>query len=305
MDADQRQKLDSAEAGLEVLNENDDVWTGQEAWENAQADLVAIIAQIYSTETIASSGNTGPATNKKNIRLDNAEKATIICGPLRAFFINNHDEEQEASIHFSKSELGYAPEKTLLARWKKIIDVANLPANAAFFTGGYGVTHAMVTDLVNGRAAFVAASPKPKAARATISAAKKVLKTNFKTLNLVVKNVGNLAQGKIGTNKSFVEALESAFGLTITGNRLENAVLTFRDAETGVLIYKVKATFSKGKHSFVKYSTKKGRITIKGKEQGNWKALIEAETYVNQNLINVAFDPEKPILKLEIKLVKA
>ena len=131
------------------------------------------------------------------------------------------------------------------------------------------------------------------------------LKAEFKTLATVKATVLNLAQGKSLSNKTFYEALVSAFGISDTGTFNQNAVLTFRDFATNVILYKVKATFTKGSQSFVKYSTKSGKITIKGKEQGNWTVLIEAETYVSQNLTNVSFDPEKPILKMTIKLVKA
>ena len=305
MTAEERRHLEAGEAGLQVLDDNHALWTGQTPWETGHTSLVEIIEHIYITDGIGVTDNTGAARSKKTIRLENGEKANIICGPLKTFLLSIDQEVQEITVHFSVSQLTYGSEKTLLARWKKIIDVATLPTNAAFFTGGYGITALMVASLNTGRTEFMTEAPTPKAKRAATKAAKKDLKVEFKDMAVIIKDLVNLSQGKKGTQKTFVETLENSFGIDGSGNRLENAVFTFRDTATNVLIDKVKVTFTKGDSSFIKYSTKRGLITVKGKDQCNWTMLIEAPTYVSQTKTNIPFDPEKPILKLEIKLVKS
>ncbi len=301
----QRQHLEAAEAGLQILDDNHDIWTGQTAWETKHTALVDLIEHIYTKDGIGVTDNKGAARTKKTIRLDNGKQANIICGPLKEFLLALPDETQEATIHFSFTQLTYATEKSLLARWKQIIDVASLPANAAFFTGGYGITTGMVSLLDAGRIEFVAAAPTPKAKRAIKGAAKTDLKADFVDLALLLTGYVNLAQGKLGTDTSFVESFENALGIDNSGNRHENAVFTLRNQATNVLLDKVKLTFTKGTTTFLQKSTKKGLVTVKGKAQGNWTLLVECETYVSQTLINIPFDPEKPILKQTIKLVKA
>ncbi|MEI8202368.1 MAG: hypothetical protein WCH34_05115 [Bacteroidota bacterium] len=305
MEAKDRRHIQSGEAGVQIMDDYNSVWTGLDAWELKHTALVDIIELIKAKDILASTVNTGAARSKKDIRLDNGEKANEICGPLKTFLLSIPDKVQEGTVHFSKSQLTYGSEETLKNRWGKVVEVANLPANAAFFTGGYGVTHAMVTALSDGIAEFDVAIPLPKSKRSTKKAANKNLKKDFKIMAEIITDIKNLAQGKRSTNSDFVDALVDAFGIYNTGGRIQNAVFTFRDAETNVVLKKVKGTFTKGSHSFTQYSTKRGLITIKGKEQGNWSAEIEAETYVKQILHNIAFDPEKPILRMTIKLVKA
>ena len=154
MTAKERQHLDAAEAGLQIMDDNNGLWTGQTAYEDAHTALVDKIEEIYETDGIGVTDNKGAARTKKTIRLDNGIKANIICGPLKTFLLAIPDETQETTVHFSASQLTYGSEKTLLARWKKVIDVASLPANAAFFTGEYDITAAMVTILNDGRTEF-------------------------------------------------------------------------------------------------------------------------------------------------------
>src|ERR1035438_3146859 len=295
MTAKERQHLDAAEAGLQIMDDNNGLWTGQTAYEDAHTALVDKIEEIYETDGIGVTDNKGAARTKKTIRLDNGIKANIICGPLKTFLLSLPDETQETTVHFSASQLTYGSEKTLLARWKKVIDVANLPANAAFFTGGYDITTGMVTILNDGRTEFMTKAPTPKAKRAVKNTAKKDLKTEFHDLSKIITGIVSLAQGKKGTQKTFVEALENAFGIDDTGGRLVNAVYSVRDLATNVPVNKIKFTFTKGTVTFVQYSTKKGLVTVKGKEQGNWTLTVEGKTYTTQLLPNQAFDPEKPI----------
>jgi hypothetical protein len=303
MTAKQRIHLEAAEAGLEILDDNNSVWTGNAAWTASHTELVDQIELIYTTDAIGVTDNTGAARSKKTIRIDTGALANQVCGPLKKFFVDIDDPIQGVTIEFSLSQLTYASQTNLTARWKKIVDVAN--ANPTFLTGGYGVTSGMLTAITNGRTDFMTITPTPKALRATKNAAKLSLKTEFKELKIIVTGFINLSQSFRATNLSFVEALLNAFGLDNSGNRLENAVFTFRDTATNVAIDKVKVTFTKGSLTFIQYSTKRGLITVKGKAQGNWTMLIEAETYLSQTITNVAFDPTKPILKMLIKLVKA
>ncbi len=305
MTKEQQQHLESADAGLQILDNNHGLWSTQLAWENAHTKLVDNIELINSLNDIGDTDNRGAAAAKKTKRLIIGEKAYIICRPMMKYFEDQHDEVQGISVSFSASQLTYASEKTLLTRWKKLIDVASLPTNAAFFTGGYDVTMLMITDLQTERTAFETIAPTPKAKRSVKKTAKHDLKAEFKDQAKLIAGIVNLAQGKHATHKSFVEDIENAFGIDSTGNRLVNAVFTLRDLTTNVLLNKIKLTFTKGDVTFSQFSTKKGLVTVKGKEQGNWTLTIEGKTYVTQVLPDIAFDPEKPILKQTVKLVKA
>jgi len=305
MTAKQRIHLEAAEAGLQVMDDNHTLWETHAAWVTVHSNLVDIIEEIVHTDAIGVTDNKGAARTKTTIRKDNGKQANIICGPLKTFLLAIPDQTQEGTVHFNASQLTYGSETTLIARWNKIIEVANLPANAAFYTGGYNIVAATTDVLIAGVAEFIAKAPLPKSKRAGKSTAKKSLKTEFKTLATTIGSLETLSNGMLGTEEDFVDTLITALGLDTNGNRKVNAVLSLRDLTTNTPLKKVKVEVTNGTITFTQYSTDLGLVTIKGKPQGNWTATVSLPTYITSTHPDLAFNPELPILKLIIKLAKA
>ncbi len=302
MNKEQSNDLESAEAGLKFLDKNTNDWLNLHAWENHHDKLEIAISEIRDTENTQSLDRTGDTRNKTQIRLDTGKKTNEVCGPLKTYLEDNNLSELLSTVDFSLSDLCYGNENTLIDRWKTVYDVAS--AHPDFITGGYDVTSAMITAINTGRSAFIAKAPVPKNDRAVKSVATEELKTEFKVLKKEVNALIQLAQGKLTSNVTFAKGLLKAFKVSDIGGRKVNAVFTFMDNETSVKLPKVEGTFTKANTIFTQKSTKKGFITVKGKAQGNWSLTAKLTGYQDVSIDNLAFDPEKPILRKTIKLVK-
>jgi hypothetical protein len=75
-----------------------------------------------------------------------------------------------------------------------------------------------------------------------------------------------------------------------TGVRHTSIIAKCTDAETGVVLGKVKATISKGDVTLVKYSSALGYIRVYSLEAGNWTMVCEDPVYNTKTLENIGVD---------------
>ncbi|MEI6122451.1 MAG: hypothetical protein WCQ95_02365 [Bacteroidota bacterium] len=88
-----------------------------------------------------------------------------------------------------------------------------------------------------------------------------------------------------------------------TGVRYISVAVHFAEANSGLQIKNVKATFTDGKNTITKFSTVRGWVRISSMQQGSWDLTYEHATFLPGTKTRIVIQPNK-MAKVQIKLQK-
>jgi len=109
-------------------------------------------------------------------------------------------------------------------------------------------------------------------------------------LNEIRKKLGKLIQAYTPANYELWKNTTKV-GKAM-GSRKQSMVLLYKDLDTKVPLYKVKATITNGEETIVKYSSKKGRIVFYTLPSGNWKLISELPCYAKEENTKIGIDAD-------------
>jgi hypothetical protein len=300
MEDELRRRLAAAKSGKKVLDDNGVLWDGVTARATKHTALDGSITTIEDLDIIVTKDNKGFAIDKNAKKKVAAEKAWKVAKPLAVYAKDINDPVLHQEIDFEKSDLdNHVSDEDAPVRWKLIFDRASVAATQTALTTDYGLTAGDISAVNVARLSFLAVEPSSDAAKAARTAAVDMQKNEFKTMAETIESIKELAVALNDTEPEFVKTLNTALKKDDIGGRIVDAIITYKDLETGVLlegvVCEVMNTGAKKK------STKKGTVQLKGFPNGNYKLRSNKKDYEESVLDGVAISDDG-INRIEIKL---
>jgi hypothetical protein len=299
MEKIQKRTLAAAKSGKKVLDDNNALWDAVNARAARRTLLGDHINIIEDLDIIVTKDNKGFAVDKAAKKKLAAERAWKVAKLLTVYAKDINEPVLQQEINFEWSDLAYASDEDAPVRWKLIFDRASVPAIQTALTTDYGLVVGDITSIGVARLSFLAADPGSDAAKAARTAAKAMMKTEFAHMALTVESIKELAVALNDTQEEFVKTVMTAFKRDDIGGRIVDAIITYKDFDTGVLLQgvvcEVVNTGAKKK------STKKGLVQLKGYPNGNYKLVSRKKGYDENVLDGVAIE-DGEIKRIEIKL---
>jgi hypothetical protein len=300
-----KRRLAAAKSGKKVLDDNNLLWDAVTARATKRTKLGDHIVTIEDLDIIVTKDNKGFAIDKNAKKKLAGELAWKVAKPLTVYAKDINDPVLEQEVNFELSDLVYCSDEDAPVRWKLIFDRASVPAVQTILVSDYGLTIGDINAVNVARLSYLAAEPGSDAAKAARSAAVTMMENEFEVMSLTIESIKELAVVLNDTEEEFVETLNTAFKKDDIGGRIVDAVITFRDEDTNVLLPGVECELiPAGEISGVKKkSTKKGLVQLKGYESGNYKLRSKKKGYDEKLLENFPID-DTNINRIEIKLKK-
>jgi len=297
MKDEQTRKLNAAETGLEVIDQNNAVWSASTAFSDQRDALEAKIDTIESTAASQEADITGHATGKSQIKLSLIEQALKICKPMTAYARIINNETLRAEVDYEKTDFTKVSEAVLQNRTEVVHARANTHLSA-MVAGGYPIDAPAVTLLGNLVMSFDDKQGTPKAARDAREAVTADLDRKFDELDGIQTLLKELA---VGFGSTFAEAVKQGFQIDNTGRR--KLSLEFRILDSIALVQLRNATVKILENGLTKKSSKVGRVGFLSLANGNYTIKITLAGYTEQTLANVGVSAGT-ITRLEVRLVK-
>jgi hypothetical protein len=300
-----KRKLAAAKSGKKVLDDNNVLWDGATVRAAKRLLLQGHIDTVEELDIIVMKDNKGFATDKNAKKKLAGERALKVTKQLTVYAKEINDPVLHEEINFEYSDLVYCSDEDGPPRWKLVFDRASVPAVQTILTTDYGLTVADINAINVARLSYLAAEPNSDAAKAARTAAVVMLENEFGPMDVTIESIKELAVALNDTEPEFVVALNTAFKKDDIGGRIVDAVITYKDFDTDVLLPGVESELiPAGEISGVKKkSTKKGLVQLKGYESGNYKLRSKKKGYDESLLENFAISDEG-INRIEIKLKK-
>jgi hypothetical protein len=300
MDDDLRRRLAAAKSGMKVLDDDNTLWDAVTERATKRTLLDGHTTTIEDLDIIVTKDNKGHALDKVAKKNLAAEKAWKVAKVLAVYAKDTNDLVLHEEIDFEKSDLDiHVTDEDAPVRWKLVFDRASVSAVQTALTTDYGLVVGDISGVNVARLSFLAAEPNSDAAKAARTAAVAMMKNEFKTMALTIESIKELAVALNDTEEEFVKTLNTALKKDDIGGRILDAVITYKDLETGVLLSDVTCeilnTGSKKK------STKNGTVQLKGLPNGNYKLRSLKKGY-DENVLDGVAISEGGINRIEIKL---
>jgi hypothetical protein len=139
------------EAALNVLDENNSIWSGRPAFADAVTRAEAGTTDIRSTTGQQQSPTTGITGDKAQARNDLEEILLVVADQVAAFAAKSGDNDLGAKVELSKSSVDRLTDSDFVLAAKRVSQAAN--SNSAALAA-YGVTAAELTALDAATAKF-------------------------------------------------------------------------------------------------------------------------------------------------------
>jgi hypothetical protein len=303
MKKDLRQKLAAAKSGKQVLDTNNVLWDGVPNRAAKRTTLGGHIVTIEDLDIIVTKDNKGFAIDKNAKKKIAAERAWKVAKPLTVLAKDINDPVLEQEINFELSDLLYCSDEDAPVRWKLVFDRAT--THNLVLISDYGLAAGDISAINVARLSFLAAEPNSDAARAARSAAVEMMELEFDKMDLTIESIKELSIALIDTEAEFVKTLKTAFKIDDIGGRIVDAVITYLDEDTNVVLPGVECELIPAGEitGLKKKSTKKGLVQLKGNETGNYKLRSKKKGYNLKELDNFVIQDET-INRIEIKLKK-
>jgi len=159
---------------------------------------------------------TGNVTDKNALKLTMAQKAIVVCGPLKVFARKTNNAVLLAEVDFEFSDLTQCKDTDAEDRCRIIHNRAN--ANALALAPS-GITPLLIAAILTAADAFHASIGKPQAAKGVTTAATQDLDTAFEELDAILTNLDDLMNFYRFTQATFFEGYQTARKRIDTGVR--------------------------------------------------------------------------------------
>jgi hypothetical protein len=299
MEDERRRQLAAAKSGKQVLDTNNVLWDSVTIRAAKRMLLGDHIVTIEGLDLIVTKDNKGFAIDKNQKKAIANTKALKVAKALTVFAKETNDPVLEQEINFEASDLLRASDEQAPVNWQLIFDRGT--THSAALIADYGLTAGDISAVNVARLSFLAAEPTSDAARAARTAANAMMITEFGKMSKTIETTKELAAVLMDSEPEIVKAINTAFKIDNIGGRIVDAVVTFKDEATGVLlpnvVLQVLETGSKKK------STKRGQVQLKGFENGNY-TLKAIHPYYEENITANFAIQDGEINRLEIKLKK-
>jgi hypothetical protein len=301
MEDELRQRLAAAKSGKKVLDDNNALWDGVSARAARRTKLGDHITTIEDLDIIVTKDNKGFAIDKKAKKRLAGERAWKVAKPLAVYAKDINDPVLHQEINFELTDLVYCSDEDAPVRWKLIFDRASVAAVTTALTTDYGLVAGDIGAVNVARLSFLAAEPNGDAAKAARTAAVAMMKAEFPLMSLTIESIKELAVVLNDTKAELVKTIYTAFKIDDIGGRIVDAVITYKDLDTGVLLKGVSCEVLET--GAKKKSSDKGLVQLKGFENGNYKLVSKKKGYVQNVTDNFAIS-DGSINRIEIKLKK-
>ncbi|MEI8205128.1 MAG: hypothetical protein WCH34_19075 [Bacteroidota bacterium] len=260
-----------------------------------EAEYLALFLLLQTAVDKEGEETSQVAASKATIKFDMSEfiYELSLTGSVQAHQLHFH----ELSLELDKP-LGYLADANDIDAHARAINLIGLLDNDDLTE----ITPQNIIDAKAKAAAFFDIMDKPKLEIETKAAeTTDVIIDLMNQLDEPKNRIGKIIHSK---QKDLVEIWDRI--VTVgkpSGVRHTSIALKIMDEKTSAILRKVKATFTNGTKTIVKYSTKSGWIQVHSLETGNWTVVIEFPTYITEILTNVGVFENK-LARFEIKLKK-
>jgi hypothetical protein len=299
MKDERRRQLAAAKSGKQVLDTNNLIWDAVTMRANKRTALGGHITTIEDLDLIVTKDNKGFAIDKNQKKEIANKRALKVAKALTVFAKETNNPVLEQECNFEASDFSRASDEQAPVDWKLVFDRGTTHALA--LTTDYGLVAGDIPAVNVARLSFLAAEPGSDAARAARTAAVTMMDAEFTAMHKTIESIKELADVLLDTEPELVKAIKTAFKKDDIGGRKVDAIFTYRDFDTNVLLVNVLCEVAES--GFKKKSSKKGLVQLKGHENGNYKITSTLKGYEVNELDNVAVQ-DGSINRIEIKMKK-
>lgn len=283
---------------LQFLDNNNAIWTANTAMQDERDALEDKLDEINDIELIQATNITGNAAEKNTLKQTMAEKAIVVCGPLKVFARNTNNAVLLAEVDFQLSDLTQTKDSTAEDNCRIIHNRAS--ANVAGLAP-YGITPAIIGAVKTAADDFHASIGKPQAAKGVVTAATQDLETAFIGLDGILTNLDDLMNFFRFSQPTFFEGYHTARKRIDTGVRHIAAQvhlidkITKADLDSGTLeVQPIGLSKKTGRHSTVRLFDLETGI-------GTFDLVAHAPHYQNATVSNIVI-AEGQITRIEIEM---
>jgi len=300
MDDKQTRKLNMTNATLEVMDDNNALWSVIPAIVTKNGQVTTSRNEIVQLALEQGTDISGNTTDKDNKRKLMADAAYEIAKPLTTYAIDTNNEVLKGEIDFELTDFTTGKDIDARDNAQLVHDRANSNIGSL---GDYNINAAMLTTLQDRINGFGAVIGRPRAARSEKKSKTEAIVDEFVLLEGFLEGLDNLMVTFRTSESEFFDSYKTAREVVDTGNRKVMLIVKVVEDDSGLELGGADVTVTGAGHTLTRFTTVNGLAQFKDMEQATYSGVVKKPGYVDKPTGNLPVDANET-LRVEIRMVR-